>query len=348
MAAIWVVLYHYPLQHYGILDPILAPILNIGDRGVDLFFILSGFIISYVHQRHFAQFDWQETQRFFILRLARLYPVHGAMLFINLANAGLLYFFSGGRLFQQDMVHLPEQFVAALLMIHAWGLGITGGAWNGPSWSISAEWFAYLIFPVTTILFWTRSKSTPIFLLLLLIGIPLGIWAWGIHGLEDALFVNDITRVTVEFCLGVFVYNIFKQNTAPKQKWDKLGLGCILLAFGLFYVWPHRLLTVALFSTFIYCLSRSQGALKRFFELPVMIHLGELSYSIYLVHAMIFGWALLTIREIFIPLKLGLPWHIALFLVSVIVLMLFSEGVYHWIEVPARNAIRKWADQRFA
>lgn len=77
IAALWVVGFHFglfPLGSLGLDDAL--PVLRYGYLGVDLFFVLSGFIIYHVHQRDAGSLSIGSVLHFYGLRLARMYPVH--------------------------------------------------------------------------------------------------------------------------------------------------------------------------------------------------------------------------------------------------------------------------------
>ncbi|HEV7227709.1 acyltransferase [Brevundimonas sp.] len=140
VAAAWVVLYTcWPFLDVGFTPNLAAK----GYLGVELFFVLSGFILSHVYLEAFGtkRFGYRS---FLWARIARVYPLHlvtllGVMaLAIGAAAAGIVM--------QARVIDWPS-LPANLLMLHAWGLA-PEAAFNHPSWSISAEWFAYLTFPV--------------------------------------------------------------------------------------------------------------------------------------------------------------------------------------------------------
>src|SRR5438128_957266 len=123
----------------------LVPFFSHGYLGVDLFFILSGFIITHVYLASLAVPNRHAVQIFLWHRLIRLYPVHVTVL---TALVAMIYVAHAYRI----PLNRPDQWEASslvwhLTLLHAWGvLDVTG--WNQPSWSISAEWFAYLLFPL--------------------------------------------------------------------------------------------------------------------------------------------------------------------------------------------------------
>ena len=80
VAALWVVLFHFrPLLHQASppLSEALAPVLDCGAQGVDLFFILSGFVLTWNYlDRMGPTWSFRETLHFLWLRLARVWPVY--------------------------------------------------------------------------------------------------------------------------------------------------------------------------------------------------------------------------------------------------------------------------------
>ena len=144
-AALWVVAYHYwPSLTGGY--PVLV---DKGYLGVELFFVLSGFILAHVYLDD-AGAGRLNYGRFLWARLARIYPVH----LVTLAAIGLMGALAlalGYPMRHQVIVWsvLPQ----TLLLIHAWGTASVS-AWNHPSWSISAEWFAYVFFPLFAAAAW--------------------------------------------------------------------------------------------------------------------------------------------------------------------------------------------------
>src|SRR4051794_2329668 len=137
-AAYWVVLFHYWPKLAVSFTPAFV---QKGYLGVELFFTLSGFILCHVYltsvgegRFHYGSFLWA--------RLARVYPLHLA----TLAGMGLMALAALAAGFRIDPNILSWKALPAnVLMVHAWGFAPVAG-WNHPSWSISAEWFAYLSF----------------------------------------------------------------------------------------------------------------------------------------------------------------------------------------------------------
>jgi peptidoglycan/LPS O-acetylase OafA/YrhL len=142
--AAWVVLGHFWQEFLSLLPGLafLSPWVEHGHSAVPGFFVLSGWVLAHNYRQAFrhGEVGWL---RFLGLRLARLYPVHLAML----ASVGVLVVGAAviGR--SPGEAYGLRSLAAQLLLVQAWvpGMALT---WNYPAWSISSEWFAYLLFPL--------------------------------------------------------------------------------------------------------------------------------------------------------------------------------------------------------
>jgi peptidoglycan/LPS O-acetylase OafA/YrhL len=111
-----------------------------GSLAVDLFFFLSGFVLTPVYRRHLDEDrNWRIVSRFLWARFCRIYP---ASLFTIVV---FMLGFTVGNLPFPAGTSFTRRLIAALLLMQApWLDEIVV---NSPSWSISAEWYAYLLFP---------------------------------------------------------------------------------------------------------------------------------------------------------------------------------------------------------
>lgn len=273
IAALYVVVFHFKKNFaYDIADvPLFGAVFNSGYMAVDLFFILSGLIMTHVYgpsllERRFSYGN------FIRKRLARLYPMHLVSLL-----AVVLLFIIGSMVGTHDGLEGPDAryFWQNLLMVH--GFGTTGDlTFNYPSWSISAEMGAYLLFPLffTLLMPFGRKAVIPAALFALtcfLIASPF------FHLSEQMTW--GILRIMPEFALGV-------------------GMGMWLINPNR-YAWS---MTLGGASLFIVSRVAGLGEIPSIIGLailvggcftarasvhPVLLYLGRISFSIYMTHALV-------------------------------------------------------------
>jgi peptidoglycan/LPS O-acetylase OafA/YrhL len=333
-AAIWVVLFHYWPKLAASSTPMLV---QKGYLGVELFFILSGFILCHVYRTNLEQGRFSYGG-FLWARLARVYPLHLA----TLTGMGLL---AGGATlagFAVDPnVMSWEALPANLLMVHAWGFAPVAG-WNHPSWSISAEWFAYLTFPLFA---WAALalRSRPALALGAAIAFLVGIYA-----IFEALAGFPLTQATIQwgalrivpcFALGCAMHSIWKARPARNRNAAIVGAAfsgaSVIVAASVGA--PDALIVVGLAFVIWFFGRLAQTGSNAFAEAP-LIYLGEISYSVYMICV---PWKVVFVNVASRILQVNneqLPLGVWLvFILSVIPL---AAASYHLIERPARDRLK--------
>ncbi len=338
IAAMWVALFAFwPNLDVSVLPNIVAK----GYLGVELFFVLSGFILCHVYLEAHGEKRFS-YKGFLWARIARVYPLHiatllgvGALAFAALA-AGMSV--DGNIL---SWASLP----ANLTMLHAWGLAPEAG-WNHPSWSISAEWFAYLSFPAFAVLAWTLRHRPFVavvgavaFLAVLyvvfepLAGFPLtrATIAWG------------ALRIMPCFALGCALYLAFRR--AP-LKTPLLGAFAAVLLIGISaaLMLPDAV-TVTLFGLLILSLASLANERAGWLASKPAVYLGEISYSVYMV---VVPWKLLAVNLAARLTDAGPDKQLQLFVWLAVMagLPVLAAISYHLVEYPARRALRRMAERR--
>lgn len=158
VAALLVIAYHlqYVSGHLPIEDA--TTFFRRSYLMVDLFFVLSGFIIAYKYEENQnATMTGQDIKSFLIKRFDRIYPLHFLVLVAMLLFNVLLtvVYSASGRAIPVNWTAASNAMLAAqFLLVNVW-MPVPNG-WNIPSWSISAEFVAYLVFPVMV---WGSIKS---------------------------------------------------------------------------------------------------------------------------------------------------------------------------------------------
>jgi len=328
IAALGVILFHMlDIYNYGPLQPLVLK----GHLGVDLFFVLSGFILSFVHQSDFNLLSLREVLRFYLLRLARILPVHYFVLLYYLLFYGALALVT-----HQPFHHYlgdMRDFTLNICNIHAWGF-CTMLNWNCPSWSVSAEWFAYLSFPFLCLIFLRfQSRFSNLFIFFsCFIVLTFCCILKGTTGIGWT-FDGGLLRIVTEFPAGCALYNLYKLGKPPQWLLPACIIGSIL---GAYLNFPEYTLALML-AGLIYGLTETQG----FLASRPMVHLGEISYSVYMVHSFICGKFEGLDKHFGIVTPLLSIQNVIFFLLIIGTILLVGEAVYRYVEVPCRNTIRK-------
>lgn len=346
LLAWWVAVYHLTIAELAPLPAgWLEPVRANGYLAVDGFFILSGFILAYVYRARFAAPAPGEYRRFLVARLARIYPVHLAMTLLVVAMLGAAVLGAG---FQARVAERfsTRELLLHLTLLHGWGFSRML-AWNYPSWSISAEWFAYLCFPLVhrAVL---RGEG---FVRPALIGAALlaGLAAFEQLGPNASLsytYEYALVRIGLEFPLGACLMMLARPwlEAAPAGNARPHGALALAAALASLYALPDAA-TVGCLAALILALSHPDDALGRWLARPVAVYAGETSYAVYMTHAIVQGVAIIGLRAV--PALLTVPGWVRL-LVLVAVVQVAAHLVYHLIERPGRALLRRLGDGAFA
>lgn len=277
-AAWWTVLYNY----LPYLTPSPPAWTQRGTLGVDLFFVLSGFVLCHVYAERAGQ-GRLDVVDFFRARIARIYPLHLATLLAvgaMAAAAGLLGVTIDPRVASMDS--LP----ANLLLVHAWGLSPVSG-WNHASWSISSEWAAYLAFPVVAALVW-RVRGRPWMAiglaLAFLVGIFLAFERLAGFPLTQATIRYGALRIAPTFLLGCAFWLAFRAGAlqTARRAWAAAVASAAALA-GLLMLNAPDVLVVATFPALILGLASLSRFNPAILSGRLGVYLGEISYSTYML-----------------------------------------------------------------
>lgn len=280
---------------------------------VDFFFVLSGFVIAVSYGDKLA--GGFGIWRFIGLRLGRLYPLHVAILALMvLLQAGILLGQAAGiggldgeRPFTGNYTLdlLVTQLTFTNVIIFDGAIG-----WNNPSWSISAEFWTYLIAAIVFVLAprgWVRVAAVITVAALAVLATS---------GEANLLRVDEfaIVRCCYGFFLGVLTYRLYRHweqglERAPLT-WLQGGIVVLVAAFvSVAGKGPVTLLAPPLFALTVLAFATDRGVLGRMMCRPFPRLLGRLSYGIYMVHMLVlivllqglavvqsaFGWQLIEI-----------------------------------------------------
>ncbi|MDA9543879.1 acetyltransferase [Bradyrhizobium sp. CCBAU 45321] len=324
---------------------------------VDLFFVLSGMVmaLSYV-ENDFTRFSLRE---FMVRRLARVYPLHIVMLLANLVFRLLRI----GLVMAGVVVAAPAAFEVNnaysfglnVLLLHSMGF-IDYLSWNAPSWSISVEFYTYLVFGLL-VLIALRMRSLAWFYVLS------GLLAVG--SLVFIIFVLEkksielqtdfgLLRCFVGFFLGVLMVRIVdrlpaKPGPAAQGALQFVAMIASIVLVSLAEANPAAtFLAPVMFAIFLGSLLAFPDALlvPRILVAKPLIWLGRRSYSIYMVHALVVLLAEYFVRGVgagriaaLDSIWAGLPATLNL-VVSLAAVLAVSHLTYLYVEIPGGRLLR--------
>lgn len=345
VAALLVVMHHF----FGYLLPRVGPTVSShskffynGYLWVDFFFILSGFIMTHVYTSTFSLgINSYSYKSYLFSRFARIYPLHIFVIFLFIGvEIAKTYPFTG----KQNLTAL----FANIFLIQALDLSsppLFGGAtyWNEPAWSISAEWIAYIILPFL-LLFLSKTKNISASVVYISALACLFILIKLTYGHLDFLGLPSIVRCTMECVLGIITYKVYSSGTYRKC----LGFGSstmvsvIWICLVMHYDW-HDILILPAFCLLILSTSMNNGFISKSLNSRLMLYLGAISYSIYMVH-----W---FIQE-FIKLVWWNRFHVAFgsnfnayesfiaLVLCILLVVVIASLTYKFVEVPMRNRLK--------
>ncbi|HEY0926339.1 acyltransferase [Brevundimonas sp.] len=334
--ALGVVLFHYQL--YWTLPPESAGLLNRSRLGVDVFFILSGFILTHVYLQGDRPLDYR---RFLAARFARVYPAH---LFILLAMLGLVLAAPMFGVGLEPGRFNPTDFAATLFLVQAWFPRDTLVLWNGPAWSLSAEWFAYLAFPFYAALA-TRLRVRP--WALIAIAAMLFVALDAVYRLqfgrvlpraEDSM---GILRIIPEFLYGVGLYYL-GQRWTPSARTAVIGaLATTAALLALMQLGADDRIIVVAAGPFILSLALlAKADVRTFLSHPVALFAGEASFALYLVHIpvlMVWRNAAQALAGWSGDYRMGMAELAAMLALTLVA----AAAIHVFVEQPSRRWLRK-------
>ena len=301
-----------------------------GYIGVDVFFVISGFLITSIIKKELDQgtFSFRD---FWARRIRRILP---AMVFMTACTLAATYVF----VLRSEYQAIGKQALAALLSvanIYFWRT--TGDYWGTAAeespflhtWSLSVEEQFYLFFPIAMwLVFRFRSRWLQGCILAAVI-VSLALFLWGSQAYPTATFYLLPTRVW-ELGTGCLLA-VSISNQSPKNSnfgvFAIAGLGMIVLSYRFFDI-PNAGLGLAVVGTALIIAFGQVGLCNKLLSHRSVVHIGKISYSLYLWH-----WPVLVLS-----VPLGLSWPgFSDKVVLIGATYLLALGTYHLVEKPTRR-----------
>ncbi len=333
LAAWYVVFYHIREAFDDSVSPALISFFSKGYLAVDLFFALSGFVMWLNYGGKFERDGLSAAPDFFRRRFARIYPLHCVILTAMLAFVGLLAASGRGDAVRYPFAELPLHF----LLMQNWGF--TGAlSWNDPAWSISTEFAAYLALPLVA-LFLRRMRNSAALNLICICLLCAGLWmlfaSQGLTQLGENITGNGVARCLVGFFAGVMICRLW-QGRARWVDWTVAAVATVAALLWTTGLASEIAAVPALFAASVYLLAITSGLRGNPLSSQLLIHLGDISYSTYLVH--FFLW--IIFKLLFVSDPASVPIQVLLGFAAATYAA--SELLFRMVENPGRRWLQSF------
>ncbi|MGC4009821.1 MAG: acyltransferase [Pseudomonas sp.] len=334
VAASIIVLYHFGDVHLFDGGRLLYYPIPYGYLPVDLFFMLSGYVIGLTYGDKLTAGHLNDFGFFLLKRVARLYPAYLAIAILYVAKiaAGL----SG-----PDSLTMFSSYdvIGNLLMLTGWGLHVR--PLMGVSWAASAEMGSYLLAPLLLLLTVKRNKLVcGLVALAALVGVyAVSASGYGASGPLDVVSGDSfypLLRAVAGFTLGLAIFRYAGMLDPFSVMAQDVTLLIVLAAIIIAAVAGAGDLTLyVLFVPLVAVLSRDGRLAQMMFGNALVYRLGIISYSVYLLHPLFVSFAVSGWREFG---RTGTAYVIAS-IACFAGIWLLSEMSYRLVEMPGRKAV---------
>ncbi len=269
LMALWIVAYHTSPSGFGAIR-----VSNYGYLAVDVFFILSGYVLMHSHGWQFGRVTWKATAAFWRLRWWRVYP----LCLLSVAASVVLF-----RALRGDWPGLAR-VGESLLVLDQWarpGIGL-----NAPAWSLGVEVLGYLAFPLVACCLPRLNRSQGALALGGLLVVATAAFALNGDTWDNAFGLPAVARMAAGFGAGCLLFIL--QPGRLQAYGDLLiaaaaaGLTAILLAGQPLLVLPFLILLV-------YGAAISQGRGAALLGSRPLLFLGRISFALYITHYLVLG-----------------------------------------------------------
>ncbi len=351
IAAILVVLYHYDVflsvhQFPRLIDTKYSNIITNGYLWVDFFFILSGFVICHVYGRKLATRTRIVVKTYLWARFSRLYPLHVFVMLLFVIQTVVLIRLFPNYASENWSRTLPDFFIH-LFFLQTSGL-IDHLAWNVASWSIAAEWWTYIFaIGLIPLLNKVNTRITIISIILALSGLAF-IASKNPEFSINAIYGLGTLRCVFGFTIGIGVYQAYSKLANKKTIWCKDWLFYImfLCSLSVLHFDLYDIIVIPFFGAFILCASLNKGLPSKILNSKPLLFLGNISYSVYLIHLfwLTLWWMWLDLY--FIPTHPGvipgLSYNILWLSILLALIIGSSYLTYNYVEISAQKKLRQW------
>ncbi len=335
---------------------------------VDFFFVLSGFVMAYTYWGKIR--TAADVARFTVVRWGRIYPLHAFMLVLFLGLEYARSVVEGDAMFSGIYKSLPT-YIGNIFLVQAMGV-FNHVSWNIPSWSISVEFFTYIVFAVLILLVGTKYRN--IVFGAIIVMSPIALLLLGGRYECDYTYDYGFLRCLTGFFAGVLTCRLYQHS---RDKLSAIGHNhatCLeammLLAAYLFFRNVDNTylsyISPLLFSVCVLVFALEKGMISSFLKARPFLYLGALSYSLYMTHAFVQRVMVNGIDIVekhvgldivkksvnledpsdaapYFDVSIASSWGLTVVMVGAVVV--FSTLTYYFIEKPSYKWIKNRAGQ---
>jgi peptidoglycan/LPS O-acetylase OafA/YrhL len=336
VAALLVLLFHF---YWSLTPPVwgFQRLMNNGYLAVDIFFVLSGFLMVRSYAGLFSDgAGVRPTTVFLVRRIARVYPVYLLATAVFIALTALGY---------ADKAPVdPLHVTLNLTMMQSWFSRVS---YDPPGWSISTEFLAYLLFPLLLVRL-RAARPLALAAAAAICGVALYVVFEALSFVEPWRFVNDafavpgqLVRCLAGFTLGMLAaFSLQFALVSRMLSYRLVAEGVPLLFLALLAGSGNQAVTVLVAPLLVLTLTVKRSGAVRVMSSRVCVFMGQISYTVYLFH-----W-LIRSSEPTVLRKLPFLSHSAYLSLSFAGLVVGCWLLYRWFEVPARRWIRAFEPGR--
>jgi len=331
---------------------------------VDAFFVLSGFVM--VHATAGRLQNGRDALAFMVRRFFRLWPLHALVLLWLVSQELVKLYLQTGQGMAVAHPAFSDAFslgklIASVLLTHSLGI-FEGRVWNVPSWSISTEFYTYVVFMLIAL----RATTSRLILVAVLLALSSLLYLLDLPGdTMDVTTQGGFARCLYGFFTGVVAYYLYSaisqaavfQRSVHVLQLLAAAVLCVYLSMA--GTGPLGFFAPLVFALMVVSLANDRGWLAGGLQVAPLRFLGQISYSVYLVHypLILFAYRALELvqRQHDIGLTYGLVngfplmgfsqrWQVIVFfgVLSAITLCV-SYLSWRWVELPFQERGRRWA-----
>ena len=352
-AAIYVILFHN-IGFFKDSPGFVFNFLKHGYVGVSLFFVLSGFILTYNYIEAFGE-NYLDNKKFWLARFLRLYPIYFISIIVSLPP---FFYFLGKTLPLYPAVFKGIAITTFTIpLLQSW-ITFFLGQLNAPGWSLSVEAFLYFTFPFVAPCLAKIKNKNLIFIIIFswILSILPNIILLALQQYKIAIdpdlpsiitspyplystFISSFPLFHLpQFMIGVIIAIIYMRDIEQKkyklsnyinnQKVQFLRLAEIVIFSLIIIIMAQDKIYIEsslnngiispLFGLLFYVLAYEKGIISKLLSLPVFMMLGEASFCMYIFQAPVRTYLTIIVK------KLGYDYTLNFFILYLMILVLLS------------------------